>query len=72
MTHISDECKTTLFYLFTYDGQKIIEKNVFDKVFQVWSSFSANDIDNDGELDVEEIRMMWWLLDGQCPDNAKL
>ena len=72
MPHISDECKTTLSYLFTYDGQKIIEKNVFDKVFKVWSSFSANDINNDGELDVEEIRMMWWLLDGVCPDNAKL
>ena len=61
-----------LFYLFTYDGQKIIEKSVYDKVFQVWSSFTANDINNDGELDVEEIRMMWWLLDGNCPDNAKL
>ena len=61
-----------LLYLFNYDGPRIIEKSHFDKVFQVWSSFSVSDIDYDGELDVEEIRMMWWLIEGRCPDKAKL
>ena len=38
----------------------------------VWSTFTANDINNDNELDVNEIKMMWWLLDGKKPINSKL
>ena len=38
----------------------------------VWAAFSANDINNDNELDVNEIKMMWWLLDNKKPINAKL
>ena len=38
----------------------------------VWSTFSANDINNDNELDVNEIKMMWWLLDNKKPINSKL
>ena len=38
----------------------------------VWSAFTANDINNDNELDVYEIKMMYWLLDGEKPAPAKL
>ena len=38
----------------------------------VWSTFSANDINNDNELDTDEIKMMMWLLEDKKPSNLRV
>ena len=47
----------------------MIEKAAFMKIMQVWAAFSANDINNDNELDVVEIKLMMWLMEGARPIN---
>ena len=44
----------------------------FIKIMKVWSTFSANDINNDNELDVVEIKMMMWLMEGTKPINQRV
>lgn len=72
LAHIEEDCRQKLYYLLTYNGDYFIEQSTFDRIMGAWSTFTANDINNDNELDVNEIKMMWWLLDGKKPVNAKL
>ena len=72
LQHIDLESRKKLYYLLSYNGDEIIEMTSFQKIMGVWSTFSANDINNDNELDVNEIKMMWWLLDNKKPINSKL
>ena len=39
---------------------------------KIWSAFSANDINNDNELDISEIRTLFWLFDGTKPTMEKI
>jgi len=39
---------------------------------KIWSCFSANDINNDNELDINEIKTLFWLFDGAKPSIAKI
>lgn len=61
-----------LYYIFTYNGDYFIEEKAFERVMNVWATFSASDIDSNHELDIGEIKTMWWLLDGKKPVNAQL
>jgi len=72
LQHIEFDSRQKLYFLLSDNGDEIIEKTQFEKVMGVWSTFTCNDINNDNELDVNEIKMMWWLLDGKKPINAKL
>jgi hypothetical protein len=72
LQHICLDSRQKLYFLLSDNGDEIIEKTMFEKVMGVWSTFTANDINNDNELDVNEIKMMWWLLDGKRPINSKL
>ena len=38
----------------------------------IWSAFSANDINGDNELDVNEVKTLFWLFDGKKPTNEKI
>ena len=59
-----------LMYIFTYDGQSIITQNEFMHIMRFWSSFTANDINFDNELDSREIKMLIWLLNNEKPSKA--
>ena len=59
-----------LYAIMTYDGEQIIRQDVFESIMSIWSSFSANDINNDNQLDLGEIKMLWWLIEGQKPTNS--
>ena len=39
---------------------------------RAWSSFTANDINNDNELDVTEMNMLLWLTEEAKPSPATL
>lgn len=42
----------------------------FERVSVAWSAFTANDINNDGELDVREIQKLIWLVTDKKPSKA--
>ena len=56
----------------TYNGEEIIEEAAFLKIMKAWSTFTANDINNDNRLDVMEIKIMWWLHDNKKPSLSKV
>ena len=68
----SKEVRKKLYSLITYNGETIVAHEEFMRVMKVWSTFTANDINNDNELDVTEIQMMMWLLEGAKPINARV
>mmetsp|Transcript_29591 Transcript_29591/g.39351 ORF Transcript_29591/g.39351 Transcript_29591/m.39351 type:complete len:122 (-) Transcript_29591:671-1036(-) len=35
-----------------------------------WASFTANDINGDNQLDLNELRMLMWLINNQKPSKA--
>ena len=39
---------------------------------KIWSAFSANDINGDNELDVNEVKTLFWLFDGKKPTMEKI
>lgn len=72
LAHIDSEIRQKLYQLMSYSGELVIAKEAFIKIMQVWTTFSANDINNDNELDVDEIKMMIWLLEGKKPINQRV
>ena len=63
LSHIDVEIRTKLYYLFDYEGDSIISEKQFNHVMKIWSAFSANDINNDNELDSNEVKTLFWLFD---------
>lgn len=72
LAHIDAESRKKLIYLLTYNGDEIIEEAAFLKIMKVWSTFTANDINNDNSLDLMEIKIMWWLHDDKKPNPTRL
>ena len=55
-----------------YDGKGAISENQFMATMRAWSSFSATDINNDNELDIQELKTLIWLSDGNEPDDRRV
>ena len=62
LQHIEKPVREKLYYLFDYDGEKIISEKQFAHIMKIWSAFSANDINNDNELDANEVKTLFWLF----------
>ena len=72
LAHIDVEVRTRLYYLFDYEGEAIISEKQFSHLMKIWSAFSANDINNDNELDANEVKTLFWLFDGKKPTMEKI
>lgn len=72
LAHINPEIRTKLYYLFDYEGDSIISEKQFKHVMKIWSAFSANDINNDNELDSNEVKTLFWLFDDKQPTKEKI
>ena len=44
---MSEEVRKKLFYLLSYSGESVVSHDDYMKIMKVWSTFSANDINND-------------------------
>ena len=72
LTHIDKEVRTKLYFLFNYEGDTIIKETTFNHIMKVWSAFSANDLNNDNELDAFELKTLFWLFDEKKPSNERI
>ena len=72
LAHIDLPTRTKLYYLLDYDGDSIISDKEFGHLMRIWSAFSANDINNDNQLDSGEIKTLFWLFDGKKPSREKI
>lgn len=73
---LSNDCEAwvrrRLLYIFSYEGQSIVSEAEFMRIMRTWSSFSANDINQDNVLDIRELKMLIWLHNNAKPSQAIL
>ena len=55
-----------------YSNKGAINEQEFMTIMKPWASFSATDINNDNELDVQELKTLIWLTDGDEPDTRRV
>ena len=72
LTHIDKEIRKKLYFLFNYEGDSIINEISFNNIMKIWSAFSANDLNNDNELDAYELKTLFMLFDGQKPSKERI
>ena len=60
---VDSNVRSKLYYLFDYEGEAIVSNKTFLNLMNIWSAFSANDINNDNELDKNEVKSLFWLFD---------
>ena len=72
LANIDENVRTKLYYLFDYEGEEIISEKAFMSLMTIWSAFSANDINNDNELDANEVKQLFWLFDSKKPSRDKI
>ena len=69
---IDEPTRKKLYYLLDYEGDTVISDSSFSSLMKIWACFSANDINNDNELDINEIKTLFWLFDGVKPSKDKI
>ena len=50
----------------------IVSEGEFMRVMSFWAAFSANDINRDNLLDIQEMKMLIWLVNKAKPTPAIL
>jgi len=72
MPHINKEILDKLYEIMLYDGNKVMKARDYDQIMLPMACFSATDINDDNELDISELKNLFWLLDGKEPENARV
>lgn len=55
-----------------YEGVTLISQDNFEAIVSPWASFSATDINNDNELDISELKTLFWLMENTEPDMMRV
>lgn len=61
-----------LYLIMDYSNKGAINEGEFMTIMKPWASFSATDINNDNELDIQELKTLIWLTDGDEPDSRRV
>jgi hypothetical protein len=61
-----------LFCLLDVEGKGAVSEEDFSAIMRSWASFSATDINGDGELDVTELKCLVWLMNGDEPQEYRV
>ena len=72
MPYIDKECREKLYMLMDYDNKGIIGKEEYMLIMRSWASFGAVDSNNDNELDLDELKTLIWVMEGQEPDEKRV
>lgn len=68
MKDVDPKVRNKLLDIMCYDNSKIISQDDFLAMVSPWASFSATDINNDNELDILELKTLFWLMENSEPD----
>lgn len=61
-----------LFKLLDAEGKGAVSEEDFYSVMRPWASFSATDINGDGELDSSELKTLIWLMNEEEPTEFRV
>ena len=56
----------------SYEGVSLISLDNFEAIVSPWASFSATDINNDNELDIMELKTLFWLMEKKEPEMMRI
>ena len=72
MKDIEPSIMERMFLLMNYEGGKVISLDDFKAIISPWASFSATDINNDNQLDIIELKTLFWLMENKEPDMMRI
>ena len=72
MKDIEPSIMEKMFLLMNYEGGKVISLDDFKAIISPWASFSATDINNDNQLDIIELKTLFWLMENKEPDMMRI
>lgn len=72
MQHIDEGIRKQLYMLMAYEGNSIIKQSDYNEIMLPMACFSATDVNNDNELDIIELKTLFWLMNGKEPENAQI
>ena len=72
LQHIDTDTRRQLYYVFNTEDQSVVNYDDFMRIMTIWSSFTANDINNDNTLDLRELKMLIWLHRRSKPNRAEI
>jgi len=55
-----------------YEGNSLISDENFKAICSPWAAFSAVDVNNDNELDISELKNLFWLIDKKEPEMMRI
>ena len=61
-----------LFQVLDIEKKGVISESDFYSIMRPWASFSATDINGDGELDVIELKCLIWLMNDEEPTEYRV
>ena len=61
-----------LFVLLDHENKGAVSEEDFDAIMKPWASFSATDINGDGELDITELKCLIWLMNDDEPAEYRV
>ncbi len=56
----------------TYEGNKVVKMQNYYQIMFPMACFSATDVNYDNELDITELKTLFWLLDDKEPENSRV
>ena len=69
---IDKEIREKLYMIMDYNNKGLVDRETYIEIMRSWSSFSAVDINNDNELDIDELKTLIWVLEDQEPDERRI
>jgi hypothetical protein len=58
--------------MMVYEGQTIVTKTQFKRIMLPMAAFVACDSDGGGNLDVDELKTLFWLVEGKEPEHSRI
>jgi hypothetical protein len=56
----------------SYEGNTIIKESDYTEIMLPMACFLATDVNNDNELDLIELKTLFWLMTGIEPENSRV
>ena len=69
---IDKETLEKLYMVMDYSNKGLVDHETYTEIMRAWASFSAVDINNDNSLDIMELKMLIWAMEGKEPDEQRM
>lgn len=72
LSFIDKAIRDKLYMIMDYSNRGLVDNETYTGIMRAWASFSAVDINNTNELDANELKTLFWILDDIEPDERRI